>query len=275
MPNITAFIQARMSSSRLPGKVLKRIEGRTLIQHLSDRLKLCHSLNNVVLTTSTDPSDDEIEAECKRLGLECFRGSLDNVLDRFYQAALAYKVDILVRATADCPLLMPELVDRLVFTFLKDGPYDYLGYLLPYPEGLASVSMMPFKTLKYSWEHAAKPSEIEHPPIYVITRPEEFKLRRIIIDSTVNDLRFTIDEENDCQMMSKLMAHLYRPDRPISLWDVENFAYEHPEIVEMNKGTKRNEGFLKSLAADRAKAEAAFQTEEDVRLKGAHPKAGR
>ena len=251
MPKIAAFIQARMSSSRLPGKVMKKALGRPLLFYLCERLKTCHMLDQIVITTSAAPDDDIIERECKEMGFECFRGSLDFVLDRFYRAAVEYKADIIVRITADCPLLMPDLVDRQVMTFLKDGPYDYLGYQIPYPEGLADVSIMPFETLKYSWEHAEKPSEKEHPPLYVINRPHEFKLRRLVIDSPINDLRFTVDEPMDLEVITKLLEELYQPGKTISLWDIEVYSFRHPEIVDLNKNITRNEGLLKSLKQDK------------------------
>src|SRR5262245_37090128 len=173
---ILGILQARVSSRRLPGKVLKPILGRPMLERQSERLRRAHRLDKLVVATSTDASDDAIAALCESLPLDCFRGALDDVLDRFYQAAKRYSADTVVRLTGDCPLADPSVIDELILLH-ESGGYDYTSNTLTrsYPDGLdAEVAQM--RCLEAAWHEAALPSEREHVTPFIYRDPERFRL---------------------------------------------------------------------------------------------------
>jgi len=145
---ILAILQARTSSSRLPGKVLKPILGKPMLLLQIERVRRARKIDKLVVATSNDPSDDGIEALCKQHGIDCFRGSLNDVLDRFYRAALTYNPEHIVRLTGDCPLIDPELVDSIIDMHLE-GNYDYTSNAIQmtFPDGL-DVEILTIKVLK-------------------------------------------------------------------------------------------------------------------------------
>src|ERR1700677_3708330 len=134
---ITAIVQARMGSTRLPGKVLEIIAGKPMLEHVVERLGRSETVAKIVVATSSEPEDGQIEAQCVRFGIACFRGSKDDVLDRYYRTAESCQADPIVRITADCPLIDPQVVDRVVRTFIE-GENDYVSNIHPptYPDGL-------------------------------------------------------------------------------------------------------------------------------------------
>jgi spore coat polysaccharide biosynthesis protein SpsF len=182
-----AVIQARMSSSRLPGKVLMEIAGKPLLQHMLDRVKKSNYLDSIVLATTTDPSDDILEQFCQKQGISCFRGSLPDVLDRCYRAAAQLHAEVIVRLTADCPLIDPNLIDLTIMAFLgipllptssntseihdhyspAKSPFDFTANRLPppwkrtIPIGL-DVEVCSFESLQRAWKESDQPYQREH-----------------------------------------------------------------------------------------------------------------
>jgi len=182
-PNIIGIIQARMSSKRLPGKVMRDICGKTMLERVLSRAQQAHSLSQVIIATTTDPSDDPIAEFCQKIGCECFRGSLHDVLDRFYQAAKHYQADVVVRFTADCPLLDPELIDLTVQSFLQANA-DFAANRLPppfkrtYPIGL-DTEVCSFAALERAWKEAEQVYEREHVMPYLYDQEGRFKVLRV------------------------------------------------------------------------------------------------
>jgi spore coat polysaccharide biosynthesis protein SpsF len=187
-PRIIAIVQARMSSSRLPGKVLLDIAGQPMLVRVVERARRAKTLDDVVVATTTDPSDGPITALCVGRGIPCSRGSLHDVLDRYYQAACAFEADIIVRLTADCPVIDPEVIDATVNAFSGQSPinnqgsavsYDFAANRLPppwhrtYPIGL-DVEVCSFTALERAWKEANQPFHREHvmPYLYEGTPPE-------------------------------------------------------------------------------------------------------
>lgn len=245
------IIQARMGSSRLPGKVMKKVLNKPLIGYLIERLERAQFLEDIIVATSLKPKDDLICDYLKTTKAEIFRGSEKDVLDRYYQAARLYGAEVIVRITADCPLILPELVDRACKVFIEKKP-DYLGYCLPYPEGLADISLCSFKALKIAWEKANLPSEREHIFTYLTKNPHKFHLLKLQLESSINDYRYTIDEEVDLEVVEKIIEDLYNVNKAFGLKEIENYSKLHPEIVNTNKHILRNQGYCKSLAEDEA-----------------------
>jgi spore coat polysaccharide biosynthesis protein SpsF len=245
---VLGILQARVSSSRLPGKVLKPILGRPMLLHQLDRVRRARSLDALVVATSTETSDDPIEALCASAGVRCFRGSLHDVLDRFYQVARSYNPEVIVQLTGDCPLADPELIDRVVESFVADR-VDIAGTASSFPDGL-DVAVFRFAMLEYAWTHAVRPSDREHVSLFMVRQPERFPVRRYENDIDLSHLRWTVDEPEDFELVRRIYEALY-PTRPaFTTKDILDLLAARPELSELNRRFRRNEGLERSLARD-------------------------
>jgi len=244
--NTVAIIQARMSSSRLPGKVLLPLMGKPVLEHVVTRLKYAISLKEIVVATSTEVDDDAIELWAKSNKVNYYRGSLSDVLDRYYQAALLYKAETVVRITADCPVIDPYIVDEVVFGF-KKGAFDAYGLSGEFPDGL-DCQVFSFSALEKAWKEATLPSEREHVGPYIEkTHPELFKLGGLEKFSNLGHLRWTLDEERDYEFLNQIYEELYVADSLFVTDDILNLLKRRPELSEINSQITRNAGYLKSL----------------------------
>ncbi len=245
---IIALIQARMSSSRLPGKVLRDIAGRPMLLHVVDRTRRASAIDHVVVVTSTHIDDDDIEALCHTNEVPYFRGSLDDVLDRYYQAALHFRAKSIIRITADCPLLDPEIVDKIVQTF-HSGAYDYVSNTIEctFPDGL-DVEVFKFATLKRAWQEACLKSEREHVTAYIYKHPEFFNLGSVKHDVDLSSLRWTVDTARDLEFVRAVYSHFN--DTTFRMREILSLLRDHPEISNLNTLQQRNEGYQKSLLED-------------------------
>ena len=158
--NPIAIIQARMGSSRLPGKVLMPLAGKPALWHLIDRLKYSKSINDIVVATTVNPEDDVVEEFCKNNDVKSYRGSAEDVLDRYYQASKMFSADPVVRITADCPVIDPTILDRVIDGYFK-GNYDVYGHGGEFPDGLDCVCIA-FWVIKDIWKSSDLPSDREH-----------------------------------------------------------------------------------------------------------------
>jgi spore coat polysaccharide biosynthesis protein SpsF len=247
---ILAVLQARSSSSRLPGKVLKPILGKPMLERQIERILRASMIDKLVVATSNDPGDDTIAELCARIKVECFRGSLDDVLDRFFQAARQHKPDLVVRLTGDCPLADPAVIDAVI-RFAVDGKYDYASNTLQptYPDGL-DVEVCTFAKLEQVWRNAALKSQREHVMPYFYQNPHLFKLGNLIRQPDLSALRWTVDNADDFVLITSVFEALY-PDNPAFGTD-EVLAYlnTRPDLSKLNASHSRNEGYEKSLAED-------------------------
>ncbi len=247
---VLAVLQARVSSSRLPGKVLLPILGQPMLARQIERLTRCRRFDRLIVATSEDASDDAIEGLCRQLGVISYRGSLDDVLDRFYRAALPYEPDHVVRLTGDCPLVDPALIDALIDFHLEHG-YDYSSncHVPSLPDGL-DAEVMRFAALEAAWREARLPSEREHVTPFIRTHPERFRigLWRHPVDRS--RLRWTVDEPEDFEFVSRVYAALYPHDPSFGMQDVLDLLARRPELAAINQGLRRNAGFEKSLEQD-------------------------
>jgi spore coat polysaccharide biosynthesis protein SpsF (cytidylyltransferase family) len=249
---VLGILQARTSSSRLPGKVLMPILGRPMLIRQIERLSRCVRLENLVVATSTDPSDDRLAALCRDAGIDCFRGSLDDVLDRFVEAARPYSPDAVVRLTGDCPLADPILIDQIVGRFL-DSELDYLSNSEPptYPDGL-DVEVVRFACLQAARCEAVLPSQREHVTPFIRRQPDRFRVANHVREQDLSYLRWTVDEPEDFEFVRRVYEHLYPVDPDFSTDDVLSLLQRNPEIRHVNSRFQRNEGSKKSLIADAA-----------------------
>lgn len=247
---IAAIIQARMTSSRLPGKVLKTVLGRPLLSYLIERLSYCGSLEKIVIATTTNIEDEPIVNFAVNNNLAYYRGSENDVLDRYYQAAKKFGVNHIVRITSDCPLIDPQIVDKIVGIYLKNSDADLTRTGPTYPEGL-DVEVFPFKNLEIAWKEAQLSSEKEHVTPLIWKNPTRFKIHTIPFEKDYSFLRLTVDEYVDFEVVKAVIEEIYEKDNnPFLIKDLINLYQEKPYIFEKNKHLVRNEGYLKSLEND-------------------------
>ena len=237
-----------MSSTRLPGKVLMPLAGKPVLWHVVKRIRACQTIAEVVVATSTGTTDDAIESWCQSADVSCYRGSLNDVLDRYYQAGLLHAADVVVRITADCPVVDPTIVDEVVRGFLAGG-YEFYGLAGEFPDGL-DCTVFAFSALASAWREASLPSEREHVGPYIEKHPEIFKSGSLKKFSGLSHYRWTLDEPRDYEFLQRVFSRLYRQDQIFLASDVLTLLETEPELMQLNSDIVRNEGYLKSLIED-------------------------
>lgn len=252
---ILAILQARLSSTRLPGKVLRPILGAPMLLKQIERVRRARCIDRLVLATSDDPSDDAIEKLCHENGIECFRGSLNDVLDRFYQAAKDKSPDYVVRLTGDCPLIDPDIIDRVVRHCVA-GQFDYASNTIKptFPDGL-DVEVFRFGCLEASWREATLPSQREHVTPFIHQQPGRFKIGNYAGAQNLSHLRWTVDETLDFELIRQIYESLYPTKPDFNTDDVLALLDRRPELKTLNTAYARNEGYQRSLAKDVARAD--------------------
>jgi spore coat polysaccharide biosynthesis protein SpsF len=225
-----------MGSTRLPGKVLQDLTGEPMLVRVVNRILRASTLHEVVIATTTNSLDDVIIELCDARGWPWFRGSGDDVLDRYYRAARNYQADLIVRITSDCPLIDAEIVDRVVREFLDRQPQvDYVSNTLPprtFPRGL-DVEALSFKALERAWREDDNPAWREHVTPYIYRHPEKFVLRAVMNDQDFSHMRWTVDTPEDLTFVRGIYDH-FGHDR-FSWRQVLALLKEHPEWLEINR----------------------------------------
>ena len=242
---IIAVLQARASSRRLPGKVLKPILGKPMLQHQIERILRAKQIAKLVLATSINPEDYAVAGIGDACGVGVYRGSLDDVLDRFYRAAEPYKPSHVVRLTGDCPLADPAIIDAVTL-FAVEGQYDYASNAIPptFPDGL-DVEVASFEALAAAWREATEKSDREHVMPFLHRQPERFRLGNYENETDLSGLRWTVDEPADFEMVTAVYEALYPMNAAFGMREIAIFLRDNPQIAEANSGIGRNEG-LKS-----------------------------
>jgi len=248
---ILVILQARMSSTRLPGKVLKPILGEPMLVRQIERVLSAQSAVKLLIATSADNSDDPIVTLAKATGVDYFRGSLEDVLARFYYAAKNYEPQNVVRVTGDCPLLDPEVLDNVINYHLS-GDFDYTSNVLPpsFPDGL-DVEVMKFSALETAYKEAVLPSHREHVTMFINRNPKRFKLGNFKNTEDLSQLRWTVDEKEDLEFVRYIYKGLYEKNNRFLLQDILGFLRSNPNLNSLNKKYQRNTGLIKSLQKDR------------------------
>ncbi len=249
---ILAILQARMSSSRLPGKVLRPILGVPMLMRQVERIRRATTLDALVIATSTDRSDDALARVCVENGLSCFRGSLDDVLDRFYHAARERNPEHVVRLTGDCPVADPAVIDAVVH-YAVAGGFDYASNTLrpTFPDGL-DVEVVTFACLETAWREARLPSQREHVTPFIHQQPERFRVGNYAGPRDLSHLRWTVDEAPDFELIRQIYEALYPAKPDFDTDDILALLARRPELAQINASLKRNQGYLQSLAQDGA-----------------------
>jgi len=244
---ITALIQARIGSSRLPGKTLMTIKGESLLGHLIRRIKASKYVTDIVIATTTKEIDDAIVKFAKDRDIKYYRGSEEDVLDRFYKASVEYGIETIVRVTPDCPMLDPQVMDSVISQYIN-GDYNYVSNTInpTYPDGL-DVEVFSFQALKKAWKEAKLPSEREHVTPYIYNHHEFFKIGSYENDVDLFGMRWVVDEEADYKFITEVYKNLYKDGEIFYMRDVLDLLSKQPELSSINKNIMRNEGYIKSL----------------------------
>jgi spore coat polysaccharide biosynthesis protein SpsF len=230
---IVTIIQARMGSTRLPGKVLKDIGGRTVLARVVNRVRRAMHVGEVVIATTSNPGDDVIADECGQLSVECFRGDEFDVLDRYYRAALAYGAGTIVRICADCPMIEPETTDIVIREFLHRG-CDYASNALTktYPRGL-DTEIMTADALARAWREAQHSYQRAHVTPYIYEHPDKFNIVRVMNPCDYSHYRWTLDTAEDLAFIRAVYQHFDNDDR--FYWrNVIALLESEPVLAELN-----------------------------------------
>lgn len=246
-----AIIQARIGSTRLPGKVLLDIAGRPTLVHVLERVQAIVGVDAVVVATTTDVKDDPVAEMATKAGAAVFRGSEDDVLDRFYQAACRNGATAVVRVTADCPLLDPQ-VSSLVLRRYQEGDVDYVSNFFErrtFPDGL-DTEVFGVAALERAWREARYRSEREHVTPYLWKHPELYRLAGVQSQEDLSMYRWTLDEPQDLEFMRALWRYLPSQGGCPGMTAVLEVLKRHPELLGINGRLESNAGYAKALRED-------------------------
>ena len=239
VPNILTVVQARMGSSRLPGKVLLPLAGQPLLVRMVERVQRSRLAGTVVVATTTEAADDAVAACCTAHGLACFRGDALDLLDRHYQAARHYGAEVVLKIPSECPLIDPAVIDQVLGTYLKNpDQYDFVSNLHPatFPDG-NDVEVMRFEALETAWHEARRPLEREHTTPYFWENPDRFRLANVVWATGQNfsmSHRWTIDYPEDYEFIKAVYEALH-PSKPnFGLDDILRLLENRPDIARLN-----------------------------------------
>ena len=239
---IVCVVEARMASSRLPGKTMKKIMGKPMLQLLIERLKRAKTINDIIIATSKHPEDKVIEELAGKIGVNCYRGSLEDVLSRVIEATRYVNGDIIVEITGDCPLVDPDIIDHMVETYLKSN-VDYVSNILEatYPAGM-DVQVFSLKVLEEISEMTNNPEEREHCSWLIYKNPERTKYKLLNVKGPKElynpYLRLMVDYPRDFEFASKIYENLYPAKPDFNIYDILDLLRRKPELREINEDFK-------------------------------------
>jgi len=245
------IIQARMNSKRLPGKVMMKLDDKNpSLFYTISQLRNSKKIEKIIIATTSKTEDDIIEKFANKMDVESFRGSEDDVLDRFYNCAKKNNLENIIRITADCPLIDPTIVDEMIDEF-KNNNFDYVQNIEPrtFPDGM-EVEIFTFKALKEMWQNSKLPSEREHVTTYMRNKKEKFKIKKILCEKDLSKYRFTLDYSEDLVLIRNIVKDINQ--RPILMKDIISLLTKMPELLRINEKYEANEGYKLSLKKDEA-----------------------
>jgi spore coat polysaccharide biosynthesis protein SpsF len=234
--NTVIIVQARMTSTRLPGKILKPVLGKSLLEYQIERLHRVHQANALCVATTVNDSDEPVVTLCQTLKIPTFRGSEADVLGRYYGAAQAAQADAVVRVTSDCPLIDPAIVDEVITTYLQRAEHvDYVSNTLErtYPRGL-DVEIFPFNVLEQAHREATQPEEREHVTPFIYRHPERYRIAQVkqVMDHSIE--RWTVDTPEDFELIRRVIEALYPNTPEFNQTDVLALLDTHPDWRAIN-----------------------------------------
>ncbi len=231
------IIQARMGSSRLSGKVLKDLCGKSVLDHVLERVKQISLADEIIIATTVQKQDDKIEEECKRLGVKYFRGSEDDVLSRYYFAAKENNLDVVVRITSDCPLIDPKITNEVIKTFLSNN-FDVVANVgaeldkRTFPRGF-DTEVFSFNALEEAFNNAKEKYQREHVTPFIYENAKE--IHYYLNDIDYSKYRLTLDTEEDFELISKIYNKLYKGEHNFYLDEILKVFEEDESLIEINK----------------------------------------
>ena len=247
---IGCIIQARMGSTRLPGKVLMDVtKGKPVLYYVINQLKHCKSIEKIIVATTTLQEDDKIAQFCIDNKISYFRGDSKNVLERHYICAEKFSLSKIIRMPSDKPLLDPEVVDEIV-EISNSNSFDYVTNFLPstFPGG-TEVEVLSFSSLKKSWEKAMLPSEKEHVTSYIYNHRDDFRIFNVVNSEDLSNFRWAVDRIEDLRLVREIVSKIHK--NPILIKDILELFKNEPNLVEINKQVDGNEGNTKSEKEDK------------------------
>ena len=234
MSNTCCIIQARIGSTRLPGKVMLNVEDqKPILYFVIKQLQECKLIDKIIVATTTNKEDNQIFDFVKKLEIPCFRGSEKDLLDRYYMCAKNFSLKTIVRITSDCPLIDPEITDKIVSEF-KSNKYDFTSNTIKrtYPRGL-DVEVFSFTALEEAWKNANLPSEREHVSPYIKKSNNQYLCLNVENTNDLSNLRLTVDREEDFKLIRIILSEI--STRPILMDDIIKLLKRKPELIEINK----------------------------------------
>lgn len=233
--NITAIIQARMGSTRLPGKIMKKVNNKPLLEYQLERIKRSKVINNIIIATTNDGSERPIVELANKMGIDIFKGSESNVLERYYLASKEYRSDIVVRITSDCPIIDPAIIDSVIKLYLENN-YDYVSntQVRTFPRGM-DTEVFSFACLEKAYQNAEAEYEKEHVTPYLYLNPKLFSVGQYTSTENNSLYRLTVDTREDFELISIILSNLYPENHHFSLQDVLQLMKNCPELIHINK----------------------------------------
>ena len=249
--DMLAIIQARTRATRLPDKVLFDLEGKAVLEHVINRAKASKYITDVFVGTTIKKADLKIVKLCAELDVSVFCGSEDDVLDRYYQTARLVRPKHVVRITADCPVIDPMVVDKVIELHIKENA-DYTSNTFgeTYPDG-QDVEVFTFEALKESWKNATLASEREHVAPYMRNNPEKFRQASLNYKNNLSNKRWTLDNKEDYELLKIIFKNFYHQNPLFGMNDILDFLGKNPDVERINMHIMRNDGYAKSLREDR------------------------
>jgi len=236
--SVLAIIQARMYSKRLPGKVLMKIQGKSILEHIIDFLKYSELTDRIIVATTISPQDDKISELLHKIGIDCYRGSATDVVERFYECAKFFKGDLIVRLTADDPLVDPLLVDEVI-RVCKESGCDYASNMLhrTFPYGYSSGEALTFSILKKLHETENDPLGREHVTRHILQHPDLYNVKNVLAPPGLErpHWRLTVDYMEDFQLMSEIFSRLYNPNSFIEYRALVELLDANKHLLKINE----------------------------------------
>lgn len=245
-PHIVGIIQARMGSTRLPGKVMKPLGNRVILDWVVSRVRAASLIDHVVVATTSEREDDRIEAWCRDQEVECIRGPVDDVLARFNTAAEETDAEVIARFTADCPLLDPVIIDEVVQAFLDRPEVDYAATGENYPEGFG-VEVFSREVLGCAHREAERESDREHVTPYIWRNEHRFGIYRLNPDQDLSAYRLTLDYPTDLEVLGEVIERSTSREGMIGLREAVEVLRSDPKLAKRNSGIPYQEGYQESL----------------------------
>ncbi len=233
---IVIIVQARMTSVRLPGKVLKEVLNKPLLEYQIERLKRVAYKDEIIVATTLNNTDQPIVELCNKLLISFYRGPEDDVLSRYYNAALYTNADVIIRVTSDCPIIDPNVIDKTIRFYLdNNSKFDYVSNCLKrtYPRGM-DTEVFPFRVLKEAYNEATKKMEREHVTSFIHKQPDRYRLGNFFYYQDKSNHRWTVDMPEDFELIKKIIENLYMKNQEFTLEDVLKMFEEDPNLFLIN-----------------------------------------